>query len=122
MGCVRSIGRGLAVLGVVAIVVGCSASDVVDGYQLGKPAPCAATCPRYIAEARWWLDRDAPDHPPIDGADVWASRVLYLRSGSVGDYVVVLHIEGGSDRAIMIGCGVGLAPDRCVVLPAIPNP
>ncbi len=114
---------GALVLGLVMIAAGCHASNDVDRYQLGEVAPCAPICARYISEAGQWLDREAAGHPPILTADVWASRnLLYVRSGSVGDYVVVLHLEGGTDRAIMIGCGVGLDRDRCVTLPAVANP
>jgi hypothetical protein len=109
--------------GMAAIAAGCHSTEAVDGYELAGPAPCAPICDRYVSEARSWLDREAPGHPPIQTADVRASRnLLYVRSGSIGDYVVVLHLEGGSERAIMIGCGIGLDRNRCETLPAVANP
>ncbi len=94
---------------------------VVDGYRLGEPASCQILCEDFGNEAIRWLDRVSPGRASIDRIELRASdirnangdRMLLIRSGSRGDYIVVIHLADGSTRAVYVGCGIGIDPDRC---------
>ena len=93
---------------------------VVDGYPLGREAPCDHGCPRFTAAASAWLDAAAPGHAAIDHIELFVpdyrdsagNQILTTRSGGT-DYIAVVHLAEGSVRAIQVGCGVGIDPDRC---------
>ena len=93
---------------------------VVDGYPLGAIATCESGCQRFVDAGREWLDREAPSHRPVVSVEVrrLGSPILLTRSGGNGDFVVVLHLDDDSARAIFVLCGVGLDRDRCFTMPA----
>jgi hypothetical protein len=120
---------GLRLLGApvlaLALFAACSLAPaggppVVDGYSLGDIAMCEDGCQRFIDAGREWLDSEAPDHRPVVSVEVrWlGAPILLTRSGGNGDFVVVLHLDDDSMRAIMVLCGVGLDHDRCFTMPA----
>jgi len=96
-----------------------SMPTVIDGYPIGPPAACADTCPKFAATASAWLDTTFPGHGPIvrielfepDCHDANGNLLLTNRSGG-RDYIAVIHADGRV-RAIQVGCGVGIDPDRC---------
>ena len=113
----------LLTIAVAATGAACAAPNEIEGYLLGEPAHCAPICRQFTDYAATWLDDKAPGHSPIASADLWTlDHTFYLRSGSRGDYIVVLHLENGTARAILVGCGVGIDPDRCFTLPAADLP
>ncbi|HEX5823139.1 MAG TPA: hypothetical protein VFY18_01650, partial [Candidatus Limnocylindrales bacterium] len=124
----RSLARHLAPLAVllaVALVawlplIQWGTPTVLDGYPLGTRAACADSCPRFTAAAVAWLDSAVPGHAPVDQIELFVpdyrdsagNRILMNRSGGT-DYVAVIHLADRSVRAIQVGCGVGVDPDRC---------
>jgi hypothetical protein len=115
----------LAILIAVALVawlplIRWGTPTVVDGYPLGQRADCADGCPRFNAAASAWLDSAVPGHAAIadlelfvpDYRDSAGNQILISRSGGT-DYVAVIHLTDGLIRAIQVGCGVGVDPDRC---------
>jgi hypothetical protein len=93
---------------------------VVDGYPLGEIATCEDGCQRFVDAGSQWLDREAPGHRQVVSVEVrWlGTPILLTRSGGNGDFVVVLHLDDGSMRAIFVLCGVGLDHDQCFTMPA----
>jgi hypothetical protein len=97
---------------------------VVDGYPLGTRAGCADGCPLFDAAASTWLDTTVPAHAAIDRIELFVpdyrdsegNTILMTRSGGT-DYIAVIHLADGSIRAIQVGCGVGVDPDRCFTSP-----
>jgi hypothetical protein len=93
---------------------------VVDGYPLGTRARCADGCPRFIAAARAWLDSAVTGHAAIDRIELFVpdyrdaegNTIVMARSGGT-DYIAVIHLADGTTRAVQVGCGVGIDPDRC---------
>ena len=110
-------------------IVRLNVPTVVDGYPLGEPANCAERCPRFRDAASAWLDTTVPGHARVDKIDLFVtnyrdadgSLILMTRSGGT-DYIAVIRLADGSVRAIHVGCGVGIDPDRCFTIPpgAIP--
>jgi hypothetical protein len=124
----KALGRRLAPL-VILMAIGFVAwlplihlgtPAVVDGYPLGSPAACADGCPRFNAAASAWLDTAAPGHAAIDRIELFVpdyrdsagNQILTTRSGGT-DYIAVLHLADGTVRAIQVGCGIGIDPERC---------
>jgi hypothetical protein len=124
----KSLGRRLAPL-VILLAIGFVAwlplirlgtPTVVDGYPLGSRAACDDGCPRFNAAATAWLDTAIPGHAAIDRIELFVpdyrdsegNTILMTRSGGA-DVIAVLHLADGSTRAIQVGCGVGIDPDRC---------
>ena len=110
---------------VLAAIVACSSepgagAPVVDGYPLGDIATCEGGCQRFVDAASEWLDLALPGHALVVAAEVrrLGVDILFTRSGSNGDFVVVLRLDDGSTRAIFVMCGVGIDPDRCSTMPA----
>jgi hypothetical protein len=111
----------------VALVAGCSglfAPPRVDGIPIGSTAPCSyGNCDRETAFARAWLDTKAPGHAAVRAVEIHlpdyraanGDHLLLTRSGG-RTVVAVLRLEDGSIRAVLIGCGVGVEPDRCGVM------
>lgn len=93
---------------------------VVDGYPIGVPARCADGCPLFRDAASAWLDTAHPGHSRVDRIDLFVPNyrdrdgnvILMNRSGGT-DYIAVIHLADGSVRAIQVGCGVGIDPERC---------
>jgi hypothetical protein len=115
----------IAILVAIALVawlplIHWGAPPVVDGYPLGVRAGCADGCPRFNAAASAWLDSAVPGHAAIDRIELFVpdyrdsegNRILMNRSGGT-DFIAVIHLADGSTRAIQVGCGVGIDPDRC---------
>ena len=93
---------------------------VVDGYPLGTRVDCADGCPRFIAAASAWLDTAVAGHAAIDHIELFVpdyrdpqgNTIVMTRSGGT-DFIAVIHLADGSVRAIQVGCGVGIDPERC---------
>jgi hypothetical protein len=116
-------------IAVALLLVGCGqvfGPARVDGLPIGDKAPCGAgECDREIAFARGWLDAASPGHAPIrsvsvhlpDFRDDAGNHILMARSGG-RTVVAVLRLEDGSIRAVLLGCGLGIEPDRCGLVDA----
>lgn len=115
------LGVGLSAVSLVAWLgmVRWSVPTVIDGYPIGQPAACADACPKFAAAASAWLDTTFPGHGPIDRIELFepdcrdanGNLILTTRSGG-RDYIAVIHADARV-RAIQVGCGVGIDPDRC---------
>jgi len=128
MAALKTLGRRLAPLAIllgIALVawlplIHRATPTFVDGYPLGAGANCAESCPRFMAAASAWLDTAAPGHAAIDRIELFVpdyryaevNQILVTRSGGT-DYIAVIHLGDGSTRAIQVGCGVGVDPERC---------
>ena len=124
----KSLGRRLAPLAIILAIalvawlplLRWGAPTVIDGYPLGTRAGCADGCPRFIAAASAWLDTAAPGHAGIDRIELFVpdyrdsqgNTILTTRSGGA-DFIAVIHLVDDSVRAIQVGCGVGIDPERC---------
>jgi hypothetical protein len=128
MAAMKSFGRRLVFAAIVLAVglggwlalIRSDAPTVIDGYTLGEPAQCASRCERYGEIARAWLDEAVPGHAETVITELWTlDRILMVRSGG-RDYVVLLRLADGTTRAVVVGCGVGIDPDRCFTVPGSP--
>lgn len=133
----KSVGLRLAPLAIIVAValvawlplIRWGTPTIVDGYPLGTRPGCPDGCPRFIAAASAWLETAVPSHAPVDQIELFVpayrdsagNTILMNRSGGT-DYVAVIHLEDGKVRAIQVGCGVGVDPDRCFTTPPIAPP
>ena len=88
--------------------------QIVDGFPIGEPTPCAQHCAEWTRLARAALDEREHAHVEVVGArtfreghipDLYGPGVLYTRSGTLT--VVVFDLPDGSIRATGVYCGVG---------------
>jgi hypothetical protein len=120
---IRAAALPAVAIALTATAAACASPNEIEGYRLGQPAQCAPICGQFTDYASAWLDGESPGHAPVGSADVWTlDHIAFVRSGSRGDYVVVFRLEDGSVRAIFVGCGMGIDPDRCFTLPATQVP
>ena len=71
------------------------------------------------------LDAEVRDHAPVTGVAMYrpdfrtpdGSRIVFRRSGGMGDYVVTLTLADDSVRAYFVMCGAGLDTKRCFIGP-----
>ena len=114
----------LALTALAALVVACGSAPRVDGIPIGEPVGCGGgTCDAEIAFARSWLDGAAPGHAPVRQVEIHAAdyrnangeQILLARSGGP-TVAAVLRLEDGTIRAVLVGCGIGIDPDRCAVI------
>jgi hypothetical protein len=133
----KALGRRLAPLAILVAIalvawlplIRWGAPTIVDGYPLGTRAGCADGCPRFIAAASAWLDSAVPGHAAIDHIELFVpdyrdsegNTILMNRSGGT-DFIAVIHLADGTTRAIQVGCGVGVDPDRCFTSPPLAIP
>jgi hypothetical protein len=114
---------GLA-LGVVACQAGIPPQSFIDGLPVGESVAWDNVHGgyRFSDFALADLDSREPDHAPVVAIEAYipdyrmadGQRLLLVRSGG-NDLIVVLRLEDGSVRAIHVGCGAGVEPDRCFV-------
>ncbi len=132
--------RGVVALGVLALgVVACQAGIPPQTFIDGLPVGDRATWGVRDGDRATWgvrdgdrfsevaladLDSSEPDHPPVVAIEAYTpdyrtadgQRLLLVRSGG-NDLIVVLRLEDGSVRAVYVGCGAGVEPDRCFLGP-----
>lgn len=108
----------VAIVGIYACVSPGAAKappvQIVDGFPIGAPIPCAQHCAEWMSLARAALDQRERAHVEVAGArtfkeghipDLYGPGVPYARSGTL--IVVVFDLPDGSVRATGVYCGVG---------------
>jgi hypothetical protein len=107
-----------------AVVAACGSAPKVDGVPIGERVDCGGrACDAEIAFARSWLDAAAPGHAPVLQVEIHAAdyrnangeQILLARSGGP-TVAAVLRLEDGTIRAVLVGCGIGIDPDTCMVI------
>jgi hypothetical protein len=121
--------RGIAALGVLALgVIACQAGippqSFIDGLPVGDAVAWDDVYEgyRFSDFALADLDSSEPNHAPVGAIEAYVpdyrmadgQRLLLTRSGG-NDLIIVMRLEDGSVRAIHVGCGAGVEPDRCFV-------
>jgi hypothetical protein len=116
--------RWLVLAALTALVVACGAAPKVDGIPIGERVDCGGgSCDAEIAFARSWLDAAAPGHAPVRQVEIHAAdyrnangeHILLARTGGP-TVAAVLRLEDGTIRAVLIGCGIGIDPETCMVI------
>jgi hypothetical protein len=83
-------------------------------YPIAGLAPCADSCPKYVAEAERWLDATVPTHVGIVSSAVYRPGGGVLLDGDGGRrYIVELTLADGSRVQAKVQCGIGVQPDQC---------
>jgi hypothetical protein len=90
----------------------------VGGYPVSERVDCReASCDRFIDFATASLGAPPPAvrsvavfYPDFRGPN--GERILTARSGG-NNYVVVFTLADGNIKAVYVGCGVGIDPERC---------
>ena len=92
--------------------------DVLYPDPAGRDCPSVSRCADLTAEIARWAARVAPElglpdavtfHGAIDAA---GRHILLTRSGG-GTWIAVVAWADGTRRAVIVGCGVGVDPNRC---------
>ncbi len=116
---------GLLALGIIACQEGIPPQTFIDGLPVGDRATWGVReGDRFSEVALAELDSREPNHAPVVAIEPYVpdyrtadgQRLLLTRSGGY-DLVIVLRLEDGSVRAVYVGCGAGVEPDRCFVGP-----